>query len=89
MSSPSSAQNETLFENPFRMEDLFVFDNAALRSMLRSGGFGLTAEQLGLGLQGASRSLVEHILQCLPFSQRASFLEELLTGTFLTSCFGN
>lgn len=59
------------------MEDLFVFDDATLRSMLSSGGFGLTAERLGRSLQGTPQSLIERVMRSLPDSQYGSFIEEL------------
>jgi ubiquinone/menaquinone biosynthesis C-methylase UbiE len=84
MSNSGPADIETLFENTFQLEDLFVFDNATLRSMLLSGSFDLTAEHLGLSLHGAPPSLVKCFMRNLPPPQR-SFLQEVLcrpvTGT--------
>jgi SAM-dependent methyltransferase len=72
----TSAQNETLFSNPFLIEDLAVFDDAALRKMLDTGGFGLTLENLALGLHHAPPPLVERIARLLS-SQRSYFIQEL------------
>jgi SAM-dependent methyltransferase len=72
----ASAQNETLFRNPFLIEDLAVFDEATLRKMLDTGSFGLTLENLALSLHYASLSLVERICNLLP-SQRSYFMQEL------------
>jgi ubiquinone/menaquinone biosynthesis C-methylase UbiE len=77
MSNSCPAQGETLFKNPFQLEDLFVFDDATLQSMLRDGSFGLTAEHLGLSLHGAPSSLVKHIMHSLLPSQRSFLQQEL------------
>ena len=77
MSSPTPAQSETLFENPFQIEDLYVFDEATLRKMLSSGGFGLTPERVGRSLHGAPQSLAERIGRNLAPPQRSSLIEEL------------
>jgi SAM-dependent methyltransferase len=70
------AQNETLFRNPFLIEDLAVFDDATLRKMLDTGSFGLTLENLALSLHYVSLSLVERIGNLLS-SQRSYFMQEL------------
>ncbi len=77
MSNAIPVQSETLFENPFQIEDLSVFDDATLPKMVSSGGFGLTAERLGRSLHGASQLLVERLKQILPSSHRSSFMEGL------------
>ena len=77
MSSSTSVQSETLFANPFQIEDLCVFDDATLRKMLSSGGFGLTPENLGRSLHGAPQSLVERVRRNLPPPECLSFMEEL------------
>jgi SAM-dependent methyltransferase len=76
MGSTSPAQHETLFENPFQLEDLSVFDDATLGNMLRSGGFGLTAERLGRGLHGTPPLLVERCIHAMPSHLCPSFIEE-------------
>ena len=72
----TSAQNETLFRNPFLIEDLSVFDDATLRKMLDTGSFGLTLENLALGLHHAPPPLVERIARLLS-SRRSYFIQEL------------
>lgn len=72
----ASAQNETLFRNPFLIEDLAVFDDATLRKMLDTGSFGLTLENLALSLHYVPLSLVERIGNLLS-SQRSYFMQEL------------
>src|SRR5215469_17229273 len=69
-------QDEQLFSNPFRIEDLAVFDDATLRKMLDNGSFGLTLENLALSLHHAPLPLVERIGNLLS-SRRLYFIQEL------------
>src|SRR5262249_26108674 len=64
------------FSNPFLIEDLAVFDDATLRKLLATGGFGLTLENLALGLRHAPPSLVERIVMFLS-SRSSYFIKEL------------
>jgi ubiquinone/menaquinone biosynthesis C-methylase UbiE len=64
-----------MFENSFHIEDIQVFDDATLRSMLDEGGFGLSVENLAWSLRGAPRPLVARIRRCLPPAQRQLFRE--------------
>ncbi|HEV2581260.1 MAG TPA: hypothetical protein VGT44_10460, partial [Ktedonobacteraceae bacterium] len=73
----SLIRHQPLFENPFQLEDLSVFDDATLRNMLGTGGFGMTAECLGRGLHGAPPLLVERFVHTMPSHLRSSFIEEL------------
>ena len=75
--SANPACSEQLFENPFSIEDLMVFDDAALRRMLSRECFGLTVECLARSLHGASVSLVKRIEHNLSSQQRSSFRKEL------------
>jgi hypothetical protein len=52
--SAYSASREPLFENPFSIEDLMVFDDAALQRMLSRGCFGLTTGRLARSVQSGS-----------------------------------
>lgn len=65
------------FENTFHMEDVIVFDDATLRSIFCSNGFGLTIEKLAYSLQGMSKELVQRIRDNMPPEKRALFLAEL------------
>ncbi len=69
----SQEVNETLFDNPFHIEDLLIFDDATLSRMLASNGFGLTVEHLASGLCGAPPELIRRIQRNLSPRQRASF----------------
>lgn len=66
-----------LFENPFSIEDLQVFDDTTMQRMLSSSSFGLTLEDLAWSLHGASKPLVRHIRHNIPTRQRARFQQEL------------
>ena len=59
------------------MEDLRVFDDAALQSLLCHESFGISVEDLAQSLQGVSGQVVECIERNVPESARAAFLEEL------------
>lgn len=75
--SVCSSHNTPLFENPFSIEDLLVFDDATMQRMLRCDSFGLTLEDLAWGLRGASQPLVKRIKRNVPSRQRAYFMQEL------------
>lgn len=77
MSMVGSAKEQQLFENPFQIEDLMVFDDDTLRHLLSSHAFGLTVELLGHSLQAGPELLAERIERLLPVEQRASFLQIL------------
>ena len=74
----SPAQSEVLFENPFHIEDLMIFDNDTLQHTLTEGAYGLTSEKLALSVKGAPESLLRHIEQNLSPRQRPLFMQTLL-----------
>lgn len=59
--SDAPAQNEMLFENPFQMDDLMVFDDSTIHTMLTRGEFGLTVESLAHSLHGLQGPLLKRI----------------------------
>ncbi len=75
--STMPAQSETLFDNPFQMEDVMVFDDDTWRSMLNQGGFNLTLENLAYSLHHAPENLVRRIIENVPAEQQAQFLQLL------------
>ena len=75
--STNSAGNKPLFENPFSIEDLQVFDDATMQRMLGSSGFGLTLEDVAWSLHGASKPLVRRVSHNVSTQQRAHFQQEL------------
>lgn len=62
-----------LFENPFQIEDLLVFDEQTLPDLLEHELAGLMETDLALSLHGASERLVERISRALPRQQRPGF----------------
>ena len=68
-----------LFENLFSIEDLLVFDDAAMQHMLSTECLRPTLEDLAWSLHGASKALVESISDNLPLQERAQFYLELST----------
>ena len=53
------------------MEDLLVFDDAALQGLLCHAGFGLTVEDLAHSLHGISRQVIRRIERNVSASNRA------------------
>ena len=66
-------EQEPLFENPFQIEDLLVFDDETLRDLLANDAAHLTAADLALSLRGASDHLVQRVSGALPRQERARF----------------
>jgi ubiquinone/menaquinone biosynthesis C-methylase UbiE len=66
-----------LFENPFTIEDIRVFDDATLQRLLGDDAYGLTLENLARSLHGASKALVKHIRRNVP-ARRRSYFTKLL-----------
>src|SRR5260370_22447290 len=60
-----------------QMEDLVVFDDAALQNLLCNNGFGLTVEDLGHSLHGIAEEVIQHIARNVPADRRALFFDEL------------
>lgn len=75
--SDTSNQPAVMFENPFHIEDLQVFDDEALHSLLAGDKPGITAERLALALRGAAEPLVKRITTILPPEQQKIFTREL------------
>lgn len=73
----ASAANTPLFENPFSIEDLLVFDDTTMQRLLSYSSFGLTLEDLARSLHGAAKPLVRRIRRNVPAQQRAHFEQEL------------
>ncbi|MBV9231797.1 MAG: methyltransferase domain-containing protein [Chloroflexi bacterium] len=69
--------SEVVFENPFRIEDLMVFDDDTLQQMLTEGAYGLTCEKLALSVKGAPEPLLKRIKQNLSPCQRSLFTQTL------------
>ncbi|MEO8971593.1 MAG: methyltransferase domain-containing protein [Ktedonobacteraceae bacterium] len=73
----NDAQSGTLFENPFSIEDLTIFDDATMLRLLSEGGFGITLDDIAASLHGASQSLLKRIRKNVPRSLCSSFVQAL------------
>ena len=73
----ASTESIPLFENPFSIEDLLVFDDVTMQRMFSMGGFGLKMEELAVSLHGASKQLVKRVRRNLSNEQRSQFAEAL------------
>src|SRR5436305_15331900 len=71
------ARGAALFENPFSIEDLLVFDDAAMQHMLSSECLRLAVEDLAWSLHGASKTLVERVRDSLSLHKRDHFCADL------------
>lgn len=70
-------RGEPLFENPFLIEDLAVFDDEIMKLILRGEGFGVKLEDLALSMHGVSDSLVRFVMENMPSGQHSCFMQEL------------
>ena len=71
-------QRAAMFDNPFKMVDLMVFDDTALRNVLTGEGFGLSVDLLAYSLQDSPTALIGRIQRFLPSQQRSLFKHTLL-----------
>jgi ubiquinone/menaquinone biosynthesis C-methylase UbiE len=65
------------FEHSFEIEDLLVFDDAAIRRILFYDDSTLDLTDLAVGVQGASPALIRHIKRNLPSVHLDSFTQAL------------
>ena len=77
MDSSLVQQSEPLFENPFSIEDIEIFDDDTMQRIFCKGGFGLEVEDLAWSLQGAAHSLVRRVRYNVPKEQRTTFARAL------------
>jgi SAM-dependent methyltransferase len=73
---PAQREGQPLFENPFSIEDLEVFDEDTIECIL-SGGFNVELRDLAMSLRDARWSLIRSIKQHLSPRQFSSFIQEL------------
>lgn len=71
------APPEPLFENPFVIEDILVFDDATMQRLFSTGSFGLTLVDLAMSMQAAPGELIRRLRRNLPQYQRACFTQQL------------
>ncbi len=77
MGSKNSVPSGVLFENPFDIEDIEVFDDDTLHTMIEEESYGVTITRLAHGLHGGSIAFMERIMRLLDPQQRRRFLHEL------------
>lgn len=68
-----TVEQEALFENPFQIDDLLVFDEETLRDLLANGIDDLTTDDLARSLHDAPDRLIERVSRALPRQARARF----------------
>ena len=74
---PQSSDNQPLFQNSFKIEDLQVFDDATIREIVDKGAFGLQVSDLALSVHGADTSVIERLSKSLSLRQRIAFRQAL------------
>ncbi|GCF08161.1 class I SAM-dependent methyltransferase [Dictyobacter arantiisoli] len=77
VNSDISAQSDVVFENPFQIEDLQVFDRETMHSMFSIGQVEQTSKLLAQSLHGVAPSLVRRVQQSLPPEQQRLFQQEV------------
>lgn len=73
----NAVRTETAFKNPFQIEDLAVFDDAALRRLFDADASRVKLRDLAWSLHGASTSLIRQIKRNLGWFRRSYFTQEL------------
>jgi len=62
-----------IFNNPFKMEDLAIFDDSTLHRLLHDESLQLSTEDLASALCNSSAALIEHIEHALSPQERSKF----------------
>ncbi len=81
---PAKDQSEPLFDNPFSIEDLAVFDDVTMQSILNKGAFGVSKEDLALSLHGLPTHKIKNITRKLLPDQRTAVKEKIQRPAALT-----
>lgn len=81
MPSRRPPTDEPLFENPFAIDDLAVFDDEALRELLPAALRQLGGKTLALAMTTADPALIERVRRALPESAREGFERTLAEQT--------
>ena len=76
-SNQEAVHNEVMFDNPFQMADLEVFDDQTLQRILTAESFGLTVPRLAHSLKESSPEQVQRVSRNLSRPQRSLFVHEL------------
>lgn len=72
---PFPTQSEPLFENPFRVEDMGVFDRPTLTALLGQDSGGVSASDLGRSAAGMTPKLRQRVRSVLSGARRRRFDE--------------
>jgi SAM-dependent methyltransferase len=68
---------DSLYDNPFTLDDLMILDSDTLTSILHTGAFGLSAADLAHGLAGGPVWVIERFARFMPSAMAAEFRREL------------
>ncbi len=66
-----TSADEPLFENPFKLRDLLVFDDATLRELFDSGAMAVSVGELALATRGGPAALNRRLERLLTQDERA------------------
>jgi SAM-dependent methyltransferase len=70
-------QDQPLFENPFHIDDLLIFDDATMRRLFDNDRSDLGLSDLAAGLHGASRIVIRRVKSNLTPKKRSLFMREM------------
>ena len=70
-------QGGPLFDNPFTLADLAVFNDTALKELFSKDSFGVSLKELALALHGDNSEFSRRLIHGLPVARRFRFLHEL------------
>lgn len=69
-------EEETLFDNPFQIDDLLIFDDASMRRLFDNSRSDLRLEDLAVSVHGAPKALIRRIKSSLSPNRRSLFMQE-------------
>ncbi|MDB5078870.1 MAG: hypothetical protein JWP00_794 [Chloroflexi bacterium] len=75
--TPAPESDTPLFQNPFRLSDLEVFDDKTLKELFRKDSFGVSLKELALSLHGTDQALSRKIGRQMSYARRLRFRREL------------
>jgi len=82
--APLPEHHDHAFANPFKVEDLLIFDACNLDRVLATSG--LRPEHLAYALQQAPAELIQRVDACLPEDARSAFRQGLVAPGPLDEC---
>lgn len=78
---PESRAGGDGFAHDFTLDDLDIFDDAALRELLRGGSLGLSPTEIGMALHGVSEDVRRHVGEALPETDREAYERGVRRGS--------